>query len=199
MRRRLCAVFTLSLALLTGGCVATRSGGFDSAAQARADTADAIEQFHARLPATRPFFENSYGYAVFPQITRGAAGIGGVFGRGVLFEGNDPVSEVRMWQLIHGITFGGERHREIIFFRDVATLNEFRQGTLEWRGRAAVSLGAWGGAASPAYADGVAVFALSQLGVMVDASVAAANYSFQPIQHRALQVAQDGEGTERAK
>lgn len=179
-----CLLHTLAvMLLLLSGCAATTGGGGarHSAKEAKASVATAIARFRDELPATANFFDNAYGYAVFPRITRGAAGIGGVWGRGVLIEQGEAVSEIKVRQVIHGITFGGEVHREVIFFQDAATLEEFRQGTLEWRGRAGVAVGAWGATASPGYTEGVAVFAQSRLGLMVDASVAAAGYSFRPI------------------
>ena len=41
---------------------------------------DTVDIFKNAIPST--FFENSYGYAIFPTIGKGGAGIGGAHGKG---------------------------------------------------------------------------------------------------------------------
>ena len=53
---------------------------FLAAAQATEFT-ETIEVYR-QSPAVQPFFEESYGYAVFPHIGKGGIGIGGAFGEG---------------------------------------------------------------------------------------------------------------------
>jgi len=42
---------------------------------------DAIEVFK-KSPVVQPFFEDAYGYAVFPRVGKGGIGIGGAYGKG---------------------------------------------------------------------------------------------------------------------
>jgi lipid-binding SYLF domain-containing protein len=167
--------------MLASGCASTGGGGFDSADAASDSVSETVALFRERIPGTASYFEDAVGFAVFPSIIRGAAGLGGVIGRGVLVEQGTAVGEIRMWQLIHGVAFGGERHREIVFFQDAEALMEFKAGTMEFRGRGGVAAGPVGAASTPAYVEGVAVFSLSRLGLMVDASIAVAKYRVIPI------------------
>ena len=43
---------------------------------------EAVDQFKLADPTVEPFLKNAYGYAVFPNIGKGAIGVGGI---GVFF------------------------------------------------------------------------------------------------------------------
>ena len=48
-----------------------------------------IEVFK-KSAAVQPFFQNAYGYAVFPTIGKGGLGIGGAYGKGQVYEQGSP-------------------------------------------------------------------------------------------------------------
>ena len=54
--------------------------GFVSLAHAD-DYSATIGKFK-KAPTVQPFFKSAYGYAVFPTVGKGGAGIGGAFGKG---------------------------------------------------------------------------------------------------------------------
>ena len=43
--------------------------------------------------AVQPFFENCYGYAVFPTVGKGGVGIGGAYGKGKVYRGGKVTGE----------------------------------------------------------------------------------------------------------
>ena len=43
----------------------------------------AIAAFRERVPRTEMYFEQAYGYAIFPSVTRVGLGFGGAYGKGV--------------------------------------------------------------------------------------------------------------------
>ncbi len=47
----------------------------------------ALVQLKDRLPRTEQYFEEAYGYAVLPSVTRIGLGFGGTYGRGLVVEG----------------------------------------------------------------------------------------------------------------
>lgn len=49
------------------------------------DYSDTIE-IYKQFPQVKPFFENSYGYAVFPIIGKGGLVIGGAYGKGQVYQ-----------------------------------------------------------------------------------------------------------------
>lgn len=169
--------------VLLGGCAGPgASKRFDSADSAAATIEAAVQRFRDRAPQTARFFDEAYGYAVFPSIGRVAAIVGLAYGRGVLVEGTHAVGDVQVWHGLHGITFGGELYSEILFFQDADTLQAFKAGNLEFRGRAGVAAGPAGSSADPAFNNGVAVFTMTRGGLMLDISVAGTLYRYRPIQ-----------------
>ncbi len=55
------------------------------------DAQETIALFKKTDPGLSRFFERSVGWAVFPTVGKGAIGIGGAHGSGVLFEGGKAV------------------------------------------------------------------------------------------------------------
>ena len=65
-----------------------------------------------------PYFEASYGYAVWPRIARGGLGIGASRGRGQVFVGGQLVGYSRLVEVSIGLQAGGQTYRQIIFFEE---------------------------------------------------------------------------------
>lgn len=64
------------------------------------------------------FFENSYGYAVFPTIGKGGFVVGGAYGKGQVYERGKHVGDTAVAKLSIGLQAGGEAYSQIIFFED---------------------------------------------------------------------------------
>jgi len=145
------------------------------------------------------FFRNAYGYAVFPTIGKGGAGIGGAYGKGRVYEKGKYIGDASMTQVSVGFQLGGQGFSQIIFFENAAALNKFREGDLELGAEAsavAITLGASakagsGGMAAGAsvdkdkakvvgvYNNGMAVFTLVKGGLMYEVTVAGQKFSFK--------------------
>src|SRR5580765_5222792 len=65
-------------------------------------------------------FESSAGYVIFPNVGKGAVGVGGAAGNGILYEKGQAVGKASMKQVSFGFQFGGQAYREVIFFEDHA-------------------------------------------------------------------------------
>lgn len=48
-----------------------------------------------KADAVKPFFENCYGYAVFPTIGKGGIGVGGAYGTGQVYAQGVPTGMVK--------------------------------------------------------------------------------------------------------
>ena len=168
----------LAACLLLGACASRPSEPIgDQLPPAAADT---LERLLEHSPAARPYFENAYGYAIFPRVTRAAFSFGGASGAGFLVEQGTVVGRVTVGQFLHGISFGFESHAEVLFFENGEAIESFKEGHLEFRGRAGASAGTIGAANDPAFAAGVAIFSMTRGGLMLDLSVAGAQYRFIP-------------------
>ncbi len=173
-----------------------------SASPARADKfSDTIEVFK-KSEAARPFFKNSYGYAVFPTIGKGGIGIGGAYGKGRVYRRGKITGKASLMKLSIGFQLGGQAFSEIIFFQDKRAYDEFTSGQFEFDAAAsAVAItagvqakagteGATAGAsAGPAtgkqvkidYHKGMAVFVHTKGGLMYEASIGGQKFSFTPV------------------
>ena len=67
---------------------------------------ETIELFQGAVSSS--FFENSYGYAVFPNIGKGGMGVGGAHGKGRVYEKGAYVGDTTMTQLTVGFQVGGQ-------------------------------------------------------------------------------------------
>jgi lipid-binding SYLF domain-containing protein len=123
-------------------------------------------------------FENSFGYVIFPNIGKGAIGIGGAAGNGIVFEKGTPVGSAKMKQVSIGFQFGGQAYREVIFFENEAALERFKQDKFEFAAQASAVAATKGASANVKYRDGVMVFTQEKKGLMYEASIGGQKFSY---------------------
>jgi lipid-binding SYLF domain-containing protein len=127
------------------------------------------------------FLDHAAGYAVFPNVAKGALVVGGAGGKGIVFEKGKAVGRTTLSQATVGAQIGGQAYYEIIYFETADALAAFKKG--EWTMAAQVSAVALksGVSANAAYKDGVAVFTLTKGGAMAEASVGGQKFSYAAI------------------
>lgn len=130
------------------------------------------------------FFSTAEGYAVFPTIGKGAAGLGGAYGRGALFVRNQPTAFCDVTQASFGLQLGGQAYSEIIFFQTQDALESFRQGSFEFSAQVSAVAATAYASADASYTYGVAVFTIAGKGLMYEASVGGQRFSCTPIAYR---------------
>jgi len=170
------------LLLLISGCsTVPKDGGGDGKEVLSAQVNEAIAEFKNKDPDIQSFFDRSYGYAVLPKVTKGGFWVGGAWGRGEVFEQGVKVGYTSMSQATLGFTFGGQYFREIIFFRDKTDLDRFRRGEFSFSAQVTGVALTTGAAAKADYKSGMAVFVISQKGLMVDASLGGQKFNYVPL------------------
>jgi lipid-binding SYLF domain-containing protein len=102
----LCAVSVVLLA----GCSNYRSSagnpeGANAELEHRAD--HTIREFDQTDTTMRRFFDSAHGYAVFPSVGKGAVGVGGARGRGVVYEQGQAVGYTTLTQANAGTATWG--------------------------------------------------------------------------------------------
>ncbi|MEE4295286.1 MAG: lipid-binding SYLF domain-containing protein [Wenzhouxiangella sp.] len=168
---------------------------------ARADNFESTIEVFRNAGQSAAFFDDAYGYAVFPTIGKGGLGIGAARGKGRVYVGGNPVGETTMTQLSIGLQAGGQAFSQIIFFEDERALNDFTSGNFEFganasavaitagasatAGSTGASAGASGGqndaaTAAAGYYRGMAIFTVTKGGLMYEASVSGQNFSYDP-------------------
>ena len=78
----------------------------------------------------KPFFENCYGYAVFPTIGKGGIGIGGAYGTGRVYAKGTPTGTAKLFKGTIGFQLGGQAFSQMIFFRGQACFRGVHQRQL---------------------------------------------------------------------
>jgi lipid-binding SYLF domain-containing protein len=142
-----------------------------SAALAKAKTTD---------PSLVPVFDSAAGYAVFPSVGKGAAGIGGAYGKGVLYENGVAVGYCDLSQATIGFQLGGQAYTEIICFETPQAVETFKQGNFRFDAQATAVALKSGAGANAEFKEGVAVFTMDEAGLMYEASVGGQKFSYQP-------------------
>lgn len=124
-------------------------------------------------------FNKSVGYVIFPNIGKGAIGVGGASGNGILFEQGKSVGKAGMKQVTVGFQFGGQSYREVIFFEDKNSLDKFKQNKVEFSAQVSAIAAASGASANAKYKHGVLVFTQGKGGLMYEASVGGQKFSYK--------------------
>lgn len=153
-------------------------------------------------PAVAKFFNNCYGYAVFPTIGKAGFVVGGSYGKGQVYVNDKVTGIVKVVEGSIGFQIGGKAFSEIIFFEDKRAYDEFTSGNFEFGATAqatAITAGAEaqagttgktaGATAGPKtgvqaetdYYKGMAVFVHSKGGLMAEASVGGQKFNFEPL------------------
>jgi lipid-binding SYLF domain-containing protein len=141
---------------------------------------EAIAEMKKKDPSIDDFFYDSYAYAVFPQVAKGAFVVGGAAGKGQVFVDRDLYAYSRLSQATLGFSFGGQYFREVIFFRDKEDLARFATGNFTFSAQISGVAITAGAAAKADYKDGMAVFVMADKGLMVDASLGGQKFSYVP-------------------
>ncbi len=176
--RGVAAVLGGALVLGVGGCsTAPRSASEKVVLEDNA--AGTIQRFLERDPSMQRFFDRSVGYAVFPTVGKGAIGVGGAYGRGIVYEDDRMIGYCDLTQGTIGFQLGGQAYSEIIFFDDAIALSNFRSGTLAFSAQATAVAASAGASADADYEAGVAVFTMTKTGLMYEASVGGQKFSFE--------------------
>ena len=151
----------LALILLVG-FASTALAGWDpnkEEPQTDADAAqEAIKAFKETDPDLHIFFEKAHGYAVFPTVGKAGMGFGGAYGTGSVFEQGQEIGTTTLKQVSMGFQFGGETYREIIFFQDQKTLEDFKKGNYELGAQASAVALTKEASKNADFDQGVAVF-----------------------------------------
>ncbi len=140
----------------------------------------AIKTFLEENPGLKKPFDEAYGFAVFPKITKAGLGIGGAGGHGLVFDDKTVIGESKLSQGTFGLQAGGQTYMELIFFEDQPALDRFTAGKVKFSGQASAVALKKGASADIDYQDGVAIFTKTIGGLMAEASVGGQGFKYSP-------------------
>lgn len=143
------------------------------------DSNEALRLMVEKIPKLESFVNESYGYVVFPKITKAGIGIGGAMGKGIVFKNNEVVGMSKLKQVSVGFQFGGQQYSEIIFFENEESFKKFTNGKLKFDGQASAVAIKKGASVNLAYQSGVAVFTMTKGGLMYEASIGGQHFKYK--------------------
>jgi lipid-binding SYLF domain-containing protein len=166
---------------IAGLLLAFGAAAYAASDQELLDEANATKAvFRKTDPGLATFFERSPGYVIFPSIAKGAVGIGGAHGSGVVYEHGKPIGKSTLNQVSVGAQLGGQAFSEVIFFATREALDTFVKGKTTFSGAVSAVALTSGASANARYQDGVVVFTATRGGLMLEASVGGQKFSFEP-------------------
>ena len=127
------------------------------------------------------FFEDAYGYAVFPTIGKGGLVVGGAYGEGRVYRGGEHVGRTTVAQVTIGFQLGGQVYSELILFQNDQSLLDFQKGNFALNAQVSAVAAAAGASADAPYAHGVKVITMTKTGLMYEASVGGQKFSYDKL------------------
>ncbi|MCG9970554.1 YSC84-related protein [Christiangramia crocea] len=123
-------------------------------------------------------FDSAYGYAIFPNVGKGAYILGGAAGNGVVYEQGKLIGFAELRQVDIGLQIGGQAFRQVLLFKTKEALEEFKTGDYELSGSVSAVVVEEGEAKSIRFKDGVAVATMPKAGAMVEVSVGGQKFEY---------------------
>ena len=151
----------------------------DTSNELQLDVAKAIIAVKKSDPGIQKFFDGASGYAVFPSVGKGAIGIGGAHGKGLVIVNDKAIGKTSLSQVTVGLSLGGQKYAQFIFFKDDVALGHFQRGNYEMGAQASAVAVTAGASADADYDSGVAVFTNVAGGLMADASIGGQKFSYE--------------------
>jgi len=168
-----------------------------------ADNYAAAKESFERAGESARYFDDAYGYALFPTIGKGGFGVGGAYGEGQVYAQDALIGRTTMGQVTVGLQVGGQAYSQIIFFENASALEQFISGNFEFSAQAtavALTAGATaevntGGGSTAGvsggrndaktvhggYRKGMAIFTIAKGGLMAEMSLGGQKFTYEPI------------------
>jgi lipid-binding SYLF domain-containing protein len=177
MRKALIPLFSVA-ALAMVGCESTGPNAPANHTELQTRSQTSLDQFLSHDPGLQNNINNAAGYVIFPEVGKGAVGVGGASGIGTVYKGGQVVGTVKLTQVSVGPQIGGETYSELIVFENEAALNRLMNNSLEFGANAQAMIVKAGAAAAAHFDNGVEVYILPKGGLMAGADVNGQKFHF---------------------
>jgi lipid-binding SYLF domain-containing protein len=156
------------------------SGQTDKDKKLMEDSKKGIKDFIHTDSLMKQLFKNAHGYVMFPNVGKGAVGVGGASGGGIVYEQGVAIGKAQMTQVTIGFQFGGQAYREVIFFQNKETLDHFKDNKFEFSAQASAVAATAGASGNIKYSDGILIFTQQKGGLMYEASIGGQKFKYTP-------------------
>lgn len=182
MRSAMTAVAATVFLMMASGCANTSAPKTQAAKTSLVAEADAaLTTMTAKDSSLRDLVDRSPGYAVFPDVGKAGAIIGGAYGRGVVYEHGRPTGYTEMKQASIGAQLGAQDYSELIVFENDASLARLKSGDFDVGAEATAVALKSGAARSATFQGGAVVFTLPRGGLMASAAIRGQKLNFEPM------------------
>lgn len=168
----------LGIAFLSACATAPRT--VDDKNELMRDADSALTQARSGNSSFDSIIRNAPGFAVFPTVGKGGMGIGGAYGRGIVYKNGAAIGYTDVSQGTVGAQLGGQTYTQILVFENAHALNRFQKGNYEFSAQATAVALQSGEGANAQFRDGVAVFTMAESGLMAEAVVGGQKFSYSP-------------------
>ena len=165
------------LLLVITGCGPSKSTSEDLVS----DSVDAKATITSKHPKTAELFSTSKGYAIFPNVGKGAYIIGGASGNGTVYENGRLVGYADLKQVDVGLQIGGKAFVEVLFFQTQSALDDFKDGSYQMSGNVSAVILEEGASKDVEFDNGIAVVTMPKAGAMAGISVGGQRFEFFPV------------------
>jgi lipid-binding SYLF domain-containing protein len=141
----------------------------------------ALNEMTTTDPTLREVLDRSAGYAIFPEVGKGAFIVGGAYGRGVVYERGKMIGYADISQASVGFQAGGQSYSELVVFMSQDALNNLRGGKFDVGANAEAVALTQGIARQANFSKGVGVFVVPRGGLMAGISVQGQILDFVPL------------------
>ncbi len=141
----------------------------------------AIQKIKEKIPRSAMYFEEAYGFAILPSVTRAAVGFGGAYGKGLVVEGDKLIGKTGFWQFTSGLQLGVNNFSMIVFFKNQEALEYFKAREIQFAGQAGLAVATFGVAGTPAYNEGVAIITMTRLGLIAEFSYGGIKFTYKDL------------------
>jgi lipid-binding SYLF domain-containing protein len=147
----------------------------------KSDAMDSKAAFMKANPELGTTLADAAGYAIFPNVGKGAWILGGAAGNGVVYENDQVVGYAELRQIDIGFQFGGKAFRELIIFKTQEAFDTFKEGKFEFGGSASAVIWDKGKGKAISFEDGAGVAIMPKAGAMVGISVGGQEFDYRAV------------------
>ena len=131
-------------------------------------------------PDMEAFVQKRYGFAFFPEVTKGGLVFGGAYGRGVVYEQGTHVGYADLTEGSFGLQIGGQNFSELIVFQDKYAFERFKRNAVDFGAQASAIVARSSASTNAPFVDGIAVFVRPLSGAMAEASIGGQRFTYAP-------------------
>ena len=164
------------LFLAFGGCKSAQNNSNSIVS----DSMEAKASVSKNQPNISALFANSVGYAIFPNVGKGAYVIGAASGNGTVYQNGKLIGYADMKQVDIGLQIGGKAFIEVMFFQTQEALDRFKGGNFELSGDISAVIIEEGASKTVDFQDGVGVITKAKAGAMAGISVGGQKFEYFP-------------------